>query len=262
MSQATDYWIQEAQQGRVDPDQVASQNYMLPPQVHQVLRNSQVAYLEEVLRLTSGPMHVLDLGCGPGTWALNLAHQVDSWQGYDVAPKFVEEARRQACERGLRHLRFDVGSILNLELGQRFNFVVLGGLLGYLRDVELLPLMRKVASCLEPGGSVYVRVSVSPGIFPRINLRRSYPISYRKVSHYLRVFQEAGFRVTMERDYAFTEASLATAYTALARWWGRTGMTAYRNALRLRPLAFGLARSFLDCTPLPQSMQFLLHGCD
>jgi SAM-dependent methyltransferase len=256
---SSDYWIKAARHPKLDLDQVASQNYSLPPAVHKDVRSQQVGYLENILRQRSGPKHVLDLGCGPGVWGLQLAHLADSWLGYDIAPAFVEHARQQAAEKGLAHLKFEVGSMLEVKCDQRFDVVVLGGILGYVEDRELLPLMRNAAAHLAPGGVVYVRISVIPGIYPRITLNGSYPINYRKAAHYVQVFREAGFRVTMERDYAFTEASLATAYTAMARWFGRTGMTAYRVALRLRPLSFGLARRLLDLTPLPQSLQFVLQ---
>jgi SAM-dependent methyltransferase len=255
---STDYWIEAARHPKLDLDQVASQNYSLPPDVHKDVRSQQVGYLENILRQRQGPKHVLDLGCGPGVWALQLADLADSWLGYDIAPAFVDHARQQAAQKELHHLQFEVGSLLEVRCDRLFDVVVLGGILGYIEDADLLPLLRNAAAHLQPGGLVYVRISVIPGIYPRITLKKSYPIHYRKVAHYVETFREAGFRVTVERDYAFTEASLATAYTAMARWLGRTGMTAYRVAQRLRPLSFGLARRLLDLTPLPQSMQFIL----
>jgi len=256
---ATRYWVEAARLPQLDPDQIASQNYMLPPAIHKDVRGQQVEFVGQLLRQQSHPRDVLDLGCGPGTWALQLSALADSWLGYDIAPAFVETARREADQRGLNHLKFEIGSMLEVDQGQHFNLVLMGGILGYVNDVDLLPLMRRAASHLRPDGVIYVRVSVIPGLYPRLTLKRGYPIHYRKTRQYLQIFEEAGFQVEAERDYAFTAASLSTVYTALARWFGRTGMTAYRVALRLRPLSFGLARRLLDLTPLPQSMQFILR---
>lgn len=259
MQTAVDYWKQAARKSELDPDQIASQNYYLPPAVHEEVRCRQLRFLEDLLRPLSTPPRVLDLGCGPGTWGLRLSHLAERWVGYDISPEFIETARSQAERLGRRNLRFEVGPLLDVQESPDFDVVVLGGILGYLDDQELPQLMAVVRRHLRPGGLVYARVSVSPSIYPRLSLSTNYPIHYRKVEEYVALFRAAGLYVTQERDVAFTEANLATAYTALARWFGRTGMTAYRFMQRLRPLTFGLARRLLDLTPLPQSMQFVLY---
>ncbi|MBS2037043.1 class I SAM-dependent methyltransferase [bacterium] len=253
------YWIQAARHPKVEPDQVAAQNYTLPKDVHLSVRHRQLRFLEAILREQKTTPRVLDLGCGPGWWATQLAHLTESWLGFDIAPSFIEHARQEAARQGLSHLEFRTSNLLEVAEGRRFNVVVLGGTLGYINDSDLLPLMQNVRSHLLPGGVAYVRVSTIPGIYPRIAWKGDYQITYRKETEYYYTFQKAGFSVLSERDYAFTEGTLATIYTALARWMGRTGMTAYRVATRLRPLSFGLARVLLDLTPLPQSIQFILR---
>ena len=253
------YWIKAARHPKVDLDQVAAQNYTLPKDVHLSVRHRQVQFLETILRQQETPPRVLDLGCGPGWWATQLAHLTESWLVFDIAPSFIEHAQSEAASLGLSHLQFRTSNLLEVKEGRRFDVAVLGGTLGYINDPDLLPLMENVRSHLLPGGVVYVRVSTIPGIYPRIVWNGDYQITYRKEAEYYEVFQKAGFSVTSQRDYAFTEGSLATVYTALARWMGRTGMTAYRVAMHLRPLSFGLARLLLDLTPLPQSTQFVLR---
>jgi SAM-dependent methyltransferase len=254
------YWIQAARQPRIELDQVAAQNYLIPCDVHRDIRLRQMGFLETMLRKVGKRPQVLDLGCGPGTWAIQLAGLAESWLGLDIVPRFVEHAQREADRRGLSHLEFRAGDLLSVDEGRRFDVVVLGGTLGYVNDGDLLPLMENVRNHLRPDGLVYVRVSTIPGIYPRISWRGDYQITYRKPAEYLQLFQQAGFLVTTERDYAFSEGALATAYSAAARWLGNTGMTAYRVALKVRPLSFGLARRLLDLTPFPQSMQFVLRS--
>ncbi|MBS2039888.1 methyltransferase domain-containing protein [bacterium] len=201
---------------------------------------------------------MLDLGCGPGVWALLLAPQVESWTGFDISPHFIQHAQQEAQKRRFTHLDFRVGSLFEVEPDKTFNLIVLGGVLGYLQEPQLGLLLQRVQGWLEPHGLVYVRVSLSPGIYPEMTFTRKYPTHYRKLKFYLDRFARAGFQVTCERDRAFSEAILATFYTAAARWLGRTGMTAYRNAQKLAPISFGWAQKLLDLTPLPQSMQFVL----
>lgn len=253
------YWIKAARHPKADLDQVAAQNYTLPKEVHLNVRNQQLGFLETLLRQRSKAPQVLDLGCGPGWWAMQLAHLAERWVGFDIAPSFIDHAQREADSQGLSHLQFRTSDLLSVNEGRHFDVVILGGTLGYINDSDLFPLMENVRSHLLPGGFVYVRVSTTPGIYPRIVRNGDYQIAYRKQAEYYETFQKAGFSVTSQRDYAFTEGSLATVYTALARWMGRTGMTAYRIAMRVRPLSFGLARILLDLTPIPQSTQFILR---
>jgi len=256
---STSYWIRAAASAQVDLDQVASQNYELPMEIHRGVRLEQVEFLRQILVHRPGPTRVLDLGCEPGTWALELAPLVESWLGIDVAPAFIEHARNSARAQGLHHLQFRAGDFLKGWEGQSFDLVVLGGTLGLLEDEEVVSLLRRVRQQLAPGGLVYVRVSISPGIYPRIKPQGRYPICYRKQAEYLCIFRELGFRVAVSRDYAFTRGILATAYTFPARRLGRTGMSAYRWAMLCAPLSFGLARLLLDLTPFPQSSLFILR---
>ncbi len=253
------YWIRAAASAQVDLDQVASQNYDLPVDIHREVRLEQVEFLRQILVRRAAPARVLDLGCGPGTWALELAPLVDFWLGIDVAPAFVTHAQNEARARGLHHLQFRAGDFLESWDERSFDLIVLGGTLGYLSHEQMVSLLERVREQLAPGGIVYVRVSTIPGIYPRLQLKGRYPICYRKETEYLSVFRQLGFRVEVSRDYAFTRGLLATAYTFLARRLGRTGMTAYRWAGLCAPLSFGLARLLLDLTPLPQSSLFILR---
>ena len=254
-----DYWIREAGSAAADLDQIASQNYSLPADIHRVVRTDQVSFLEKLVRDQPHPRNVLDLGCGPGVWAMELAHLVDSWLGIDISRHFVDHANDEAARRGLAHLDFRVGSMLSVDEGARFQIIILGGTFGYIGDRDLRPMMEVVKKHLAPGGVVYVRVSTMPGIYPRLSLGRLYPITYRKQAEYERLFRQSGFHTETARDYAFTRASLATVYTAPARWYGKTGMTAYRLAMRFSPLTFGLARRLLDLLPVPRSSLFVLR---
>lgn len=255
----TEYWVFQARQTDLDPDQVASQNYRLPVAVHQEIRVQQLSFLEALLASKPKLPKVLDLGCGPGVWAASLAHRVEKWVGYDISPDFVRHAQVLAAKNGHRHLQFEVGSLLRLPPPQEFDVVVLGGTLGYLEDGDLEPLMDQVRRRLNSDGLVYVRVSCIPWFYPAIKSWWGYPIRYRKQADYQRVFEQSGFEVSVERDFAFTDSLLATAYTFLARWWGRTGMTAYRVARSWQPVCFEGVRWLLDFTPLPWSIQYVLR---
>lgn len=249
------YWDQASREATIDLDQVAAHNSQLPLAFHRSIRRRQIDRLaEEILRLGEPPT-VLDLGCGPGLWAVELSSLVRSWMGYDIAPAFVEEAARQAKERGLDHLKFQVGSLLEVSLEERFDLVVLGGALGLFDDPDLPGLMQVVRRHLKPDGLAYVRVSTVPWPYPRLTIRHDLPVRYRRVEHYLRLFQSVGLKATVERDMAFSEASLATMLTFVGRFLGLSGETCCQLAQR----SFPLVRPLLDLTPLPRSSVFWLR---
>lgn len=50
----------------------------------------------------------LDIGCGPGKYALAFAKHVGSVIGIDLSPKMIQLARENAQDAGFDHLSFDV----------------------------------------------------------------------------------------------------------------------------------------------------------
>src|SRR5205807_6846840 len=57
--------------------------------------------------------HVLDVACGPGGWALELAQAHAHMQvtGIDISSNMIEYANAQARASGLDNARFKVGNI-------------------------------------------------------------------------------------------------------------------------------------------------------
>jgi SAM-dependent methyltransferase len=257
-----DFWRQATHSARGGLDYIAGQNPSVPERVHLRCRFRQLEFLDrQVLPLRGGAANALDLGCGPGTWALHLAARVRSVLGIDIAPAFVEYAAAEASRRGIDNAEFRLGSFLDFTSEQRFGLVLLGGMLVYVGDRELVPLLQRVRAFLEPGGIVYARSSVAPR---RAYARRGrYQAVYRTRADYECAFREAGFRCEAERDLAYTDASLAAVYFAVLRTvsLGRLREAALDRALEwLRPLCYGTARRLLDLTPAPVCYHFVLRA--
>ncbi|MEW6277007.1 MAG: class I SAM-dependent methyltransferase [Candidatus Eremiobacterota bacterium] len=252
-----DYWERVARRGGADPDQIAARNVLIPPEVHRSVRLRQVGFLRGVLQRLPASRHVLDLGCGPGTWALELASEVDSWLGYDISSSFVEEARRSAARAGHSHLSFQTGSLLDVDAGS-YDLVVLSGALGYVQDADLLPVLLRARQHLKPGGMVYVRVSSMAWPYPRLARRGAYQIVYRRHQEYLDAFRKAGFRCEASRDLAHTESILAAVYCVAGGLLGLPAGSVCRLAGRASWLTYGVARQLMDLLPVPQPHHFVL----
>jgi SAM-dependent methyltransferase len=68
---------------------------------------------------------ILELACGTGRAAIPLATAGHRVVGIDYAPEMIDIARqkRQAAGLSERQLRLDVGDMLDLDLGERFDWV-------------------------------------------------------------------------------------------------------------------------------------------
>ena len=62
-------------------------------------------FLARVRRLVQPESHVVDIGCGPGRFALALAPGAGRVTAVDLSPVMLSLVRRQAREHGLRNIR-------------------------------------------------------------------------------------------------------------------------------------------------------------
>lgn len=239
-------------------DYVAGQNPTVPEAVHAHFRALQIEYFDRHILPTSAPdLDVLDLGCGPGTWALHIAPRVRSLVGVDIAPAFVAHATSEAARRGLVNTEFRVGSFLDFASDRKFGLVLLGAMLVYVDDPELAPFLARVRSMLTPSGSVYARTAVAPR---RPYARRGrYQAIYRTRDAYERAFREAGFSCAAARDLAYTDASIAAVYCGIVRA-ASLGLARGGEPGTRWPAGRSVARRLIDLTPAPRCYHFLLGG--
>ena len=247
----------------------AGQDRMIPVAVQAMIREAQMRFFrEQVMPELNKSTRVLDLGCGPGVWALELAPLVGHVTGIDIAPAFIEHANKEAQRAGIPNATFEVASFLEFVPQEKFDLILLGAMLVHVDDPELLPLLAKVRSSLQPNGLVYVRSSLAPR--RRYARTGTYQALYRTKDEYERAFTTAGFTFTQARDVAYTDASLAAVYfgaanlatLGLARRFESLGMRLYRWLEENRPLAFDGARVLLDKTPTPHSYHFVLRATE
>jgi SAM-dependent methyltransferase len=131
-------------------------------------------FAELVLAAGGGP--VADLGCGPGRITAHLAGLGLDAFGVDLSPGMVEVARRDHPG-----LRFDVGSLTDLHLGEG----TLAGAVAWYSLIhtptdELAAVLAGLARVLRPGGELLL--AFQAGDEP-VHLQHAYGHDVRLVNH-------------------------------------------------------------------------------
>ncbi len=113
----------------------------------------EVEFVINALSLQGGE-RILDLGCGFGRHALELASRGYSVVGVDITPEYVQEACRRAAEQHLS-AEFIFADIRDLTFSAEFDVVInmADGAIGYLEtDEENLKIFDVISRALKPGG--------------------------------------------------------------------------------------------------------------
>jgi SAM-dependent methyltransferase len=99
---------------------------------------------------------VLDVGCGTGEVALEMAERGHEAWGIDVVEVAIDQARAKARLRSLE-ATFLVGDALEMEhLGRTFGTVIDCGLFHTFSDPEREVYADQLAHVLEPGGRLHI----------------------------------------------------------------------------------------------------------
>lgn len=151
-----------------DADYVALLRDMHPPR--QTRR--EVDFLVRSLRLPAGA-RVLDVPCGYGRHAAELARRGFRVSGVDLSRAMLAEARRRWTEGN--NLRFILKDMRRLDFRGEFDAVVnLYTSFGYFSPRENLAALRRLARALRPGGLILIDHR-DPGHDARLPQRLWYP---------------------------------------------------------------------------------------
>lgn len=126
--------------------------------------------------------HVLDVGCGPGYAAFDLATVVGSSGSVvavDESPGFVAHAMAQAGARGLRQLHARIGDVQRLGEALQgeapFDLAWARWVLCFVREPDAV--VRGVAAALRPGGRFVVHDYFNYGAMTMAPRRRSHDLA-------------------------------------------------------------------------------------
>lgn len=114
---------------------------------------AKIAFFVRLARQLSarGPIRILDLGCGTGRLACELAGQGHRVTGADPAPVMLAVARRRP---GAERVEWIEAGALDLHLEDRFDLAIMTGHVFqvFLEDEEIASVLRGLRGHLCPGG--------------------------------------------------------------------------------------------------------------
>jgi SAM-dependent methyltransferase len=129
-------------------------------------------YVETLLDITA-PAHLLDVPCGEGRLALELAARRYRVTGIDNSPEMLAQAQQSAAESGLAE-RFTAGERDMRDLPWRETFdgaYCLWESIGYFDDDGNRAFFSAVAAALKPGAGFVFDTHVLETMLPRIQHR-------------------------------------------------------------------------------------------
>jgi len=161
---------------------------------------------------------VLDVGCGAGTWVEIFANRFRFVVGVESRAIMVEAAINRVID--LPHAQILQGDgRRDLPSGPyELNFV--GGLCMYMKDSDVVYLLRALRSRLSKGGSLILRESTAQK--QTILATGGYQAVYRNVDRYQDLFEEAGFPYTEVRwNSGYNSMLIAEELVDFRRKWLR-----------------------------------------
>lgn len=116
----------------------------------------EVKFLLEKLNLRN-PDKILDLACGYGRHAIELAGRGYNITGFDLSKHFLRVAKREAKRRGIR-ISFIQGDMRKLPFINKFNVIInMFTSFGYFeKDKDNEIVLQKIARALKPKGRLLI----------------------------------------------------------------------------------------------------------
>ena len=218
----------------------------------------EAGFLEAMLAAKAGAP-LLDLPCGEGRLALELARRGYSLTGLDANPALLRTAHTHARRGGLACTgrRGDLRTLPGDWVGAFAGAFCMGNSFGTFPPEDSAVFLREVGAVLQPGAHLVLDTDVSAeGLLPELEHRVWEPVGE--------------LRVLVENHYDYEESRLDTTYTVLkgarretrtARHWVLT-IGEIRRMLRaagLEPLA---QYGSLECDPFDYGGRRLLLGAE
>lgn len=167
-----------------------------------VLENLPMSRLERLLPYFDFQVNhrAVDFACGAGNFAELIHERVQSVEGIDFAPDFIEAARRRAAERGIRNVTYHCQDIVEFcaEHPGEYDVVTAIDFSEHIYDDDFVRIFGGAYDSLKPGGRLYI---YTPNLtffwewMKDVGLAKQFPqhIAVRDARQNLELLERCGF---------------------------------------------------------------------
>lgn len=155
----------------------------------------ELSIVDELLTAVQTKDSVLDLGSGVGFWAEAFAQRFRHVEAVEGSASLYQELVARCSE--YPNVKTHMANVLTFEPSSAFDFAFSGGLLMYLNDQDVVALLKQLACYARSSAKVLCRESTVRG--DTVTKQGEYSVIYRSLSHYHRLFEEAGYRVIQQQ---------------------------------------------------------------
>lgn len=132
--------------------------------------SAEVGFMIDALGLRSGA-RLLDIPCGEGRHAIELARRGFDVTGIDFNEKAIAVAKQNAAESKV-DVSFAVGDMRELTAVEEYDAAIcFFGSFGYFSDDDNFEFLRRAARALRPGGNFLLDGHVTESLYPKFRER-------------------------------------------------------------------------------------------
>jgi len=210
--------------------------------------------------LPNTPASVLDIGCGTGTFALDLAKRGYTVTGVDPAPAMIATAKQKDPTQSVT---WHTGLVSDLPRGQQFDIAIMTGhaFQCLLTDAEILQLFKAVQTRFAPNGSFWFETrNPADQAWRRWTPEHAKPAVELSKGHTVRVIHNVvevkDDLVTFEERYEFNDATDARTSKSTLRFLelGEIKRLASRTGLNIEEVYGNWSKE----APKPKSPELIL----
>lgn len=173
----------------------ANAAYLVPSGYHEKKTITLDKELSEFGLLSSA----IDIGCGDGTFTLQLAKYVESVQAYDISAKLIAKARQSALEAEVKNVSFTEQEIELIAPFKKFDIVSCMGVTScIIDDSEFIFFLQKLRALTKNGGHLLIIDTISTASEQSAEDHSGYLAKYRSIEDYKLLFRRVGFAAQKE----------------------------------------------------------------
>lgn len=119
---------------------------------------------------------IIDVPCGGGRLAIELASRGYKLAGVDITEALMDRGRKRAVEKKL-DIEWILGDMREMELEDKFEAAIcMGGSFGFFDDAGNAGFLTAVAGCLKPGGKFIFEAHIAESLLPKLSDRDWYEV--------------------------------------------------------------------------------------